>query len=160
MVKQNIVNLKQFTMDDVHNKNLVIEMLNYEEQLTKSDYGQSLYRNKLNKPFVSLTVEKALNRLTLSQFNFDTTDESVENYRMIFKTYYNSPTDYDADVLNAVHYMRNNKCMYYKSPQLNIGDKLPNCKLYDLCGENQMDLYDIINKKNFEYVMIGAFSLS
>lgn len=147
-----------FTIDDVKNKNLVIQMLNYEELITKSDTGQSLYKNKLNLPLVSLNVEKALNRLTLIHFNFDTSDESVELYRSIFKNYYRSATDYDKDVLGAVHYMRENKCVYYTKPIINIGDTIPNCDLYELDGKTKTSLYDIIN--NSDYTLIESFSLS
>ena len=151
--------IKPFTHSDVKNKELVIKMLNYEEQLTKSDYGQSLYRNTLNKPLISLNIEKAINRLVLAHFNFDTDDQSVAAYRTIFKNYYQGPTDYDPDVLNAVHYMRENKCVYYKERVLQVGDKLPNCGLYNLDGKIQVELHDLIDK-NSKYTMIGAFSLS
>lgn len=156
MGKQKINNLNPFTINDVKNKQLVIQMLNYEEQLTKSDYGQSLYKNTLNKPLISLTIEYAINRLVLAYFEFDTTDASVAMYRTIFKTYYKSPNDYDADVLNAVHYMRENKCVYYKMPVLQIGDKIPDCVLYNLNG-TETTLYDI---PKASHTLIGAFSLS
>lgn len=149
-----------FTIDHVKNKVLVIQMLNYEEQLTKSDYGQSLYKNTLNNPLISLTIEYGINRLVLSNFGFDTTDSSVNMYRTIFKTYYNSPDDYDSDVLNAVHYMRENKCVYYKNYPLQINDKIPNCDLYELDGISKTTLYNVINKTKSKYTLIGAFSLS
>lgn len=149
-----------FTMNNVNDKELVIQMLNYEETLTKSDYGQSLYKNTLNNPLISLTIEHAINRLVLTHFGFDTTDSNVDMYRTIFKTYYNSPDDYDKDVLNSVHYMRENKCVYYKMPLLQLGDKLPNCDLYKLNGETLTNLHDVINKFNSTYTLIGAFSLS
>lgn len=151
---------KQFTLNDVNNKELVILMLKYEEQLTKSNYGQSLYKNELNNPYTSLTVEKALNRLTLKHFNFDTSDASVENYRLIFKTYYSSPSNYDQDVINSSFYMRNNKCMYYKSKKLNVGDLIVDCQLYNLDGINKMSIHDILHKNEFNYAMLCAFSLS
>lgn len=160
MGKKDISQSKPFTSDDVKNKQLVIQMLNYEEQLTKSDIGQSMYKNTLNRPLVSLNIEKSLNRLTLTHFNFDTTDKSVETYRTIFRTYYKSADDYDQDVLNAVHYMRENKCVYYKTPPLQIGDKIPNCTLYNLDGKVTTTLYDVINKRNADYTVIAAFSLS
>jgi len=159
-IEQNIGNAIPFTITNVKNKELVIQMLNYEEQLTKSNYGQSLYKNTLNKPLISLTIEYAINRLVLAKFGFDTTDRSVSMYRTIFKTYYNSPHDYDPDVLNAVHYMRENKCVYYKMPPLQINDKIPNCELYNLDGITKTTLHDTINNLNSKYTLIGAFSLS
>ncbi len=160
MGKSKIINAKPFTIYDVKNKQLVIKMLNYEEHITKSDNGQGLYKNTLNMPLTSLNVEKILNRQTLMNFGFDTTDESVEMYRTIFKNYYNSPTDYDKEVLNAVHYMRENKCVYYKSPIINVGDVIPNCEIYELDGKTKTSLHDIINKNKSTYTLIESFSLS
>ena len=57
---------------------------------------------------MSLDVEKMINRIVLNYFGFDTSNESVENYRTIFRTYFKSPNDYDVEVINSVHYMREN----------------------------------------------------
>ncbi len=160
MGRSNIINPKSFTLNDVKNKGLVIQMLNYEEQITKSDNGQGLYKNTLNMPLISLNIEKILNRQTLMHFGFDTTDASVEMYRTIFKNYYNSPTDYDKEVLNSVHYMRENKCVYYQSPIINVGDIIPNCEIYELDGKTETSLYDVINKNKANYTLIESFSLS
>ena len=144
---------KTFGKQDVQNRDLVIKMLKYEEELTKSDYGQSLYKNTLNKPLISLTIEKAINRLVLQHFNYEPSDESVDNYRTIFKTYYKSPFEYDKEVLDSVHYMRENKCVYYKTLPLKIGDTVPDCKLHNTT------LYELIDKSK-DYTMVAAFSLS
>lgn len=149
-----------FTHQHVLDKELVCKMLSREEKVTKSEYGQSMYRNVLNKPFVSLTVEFAINRKVLSDFGFDTSDKSVDTYRTIFKTYYNGPTDYDADVINSVHYMRENKCVFYTADKLNIGDKIPDCKLYNLDGMTTTSLYDVIAQENANHTVIAAFSMS
>lgn len=152
--------LKKFTPDDVNNRELVIQMLKYEEELTKSDEGQSLYKNKLNCPLRTLTVEKILNRMTLTKFDFSNEDDDVETYRTIFKTYYKSPDDYDNEVISSVHYMRENKCVYYKTPPLKLGEKIPDCKLFNLDGTTQTTLHDIINKRNAKYTVVAAFSLT
>ena len=115
-----------FTNNNVKDKQLVINMLKYEEEIAKGETGQSLYRNEYLEPHETLKVEKALNRLTLTQFGFDTSEESVENYRTIFRTYFNSPDDYDADVINSSYYMRENKCVFYKNPDLKLGEEVPN----------------------------------
>ena len=152
--------LKKFEQKDVNNKSLVILMLKYEEQLTKSEFGQSLYKNILNRPLVSLNVEKTLNRLTLSHFDFDTSDENVEMYRNIFRTYFKSPTDYDKDVINSVHYMRENKHVFYNNKEIKVGDIIPNCDLFDYNSMNKSSLYDILGERKSNHTIMAAFSLS
>lgn len=159
MGKTNIIQLKEFTLNDANNKNLVIKMLKYEEQLAKGDFGKMMYTNPLNNPFTSLTVEKALNRKTLQEFGFDTSDTSLNNYRSIFKTYFKSPYDYDKDIIDASYYMRNNRCVFYTSKKLNINDIMPNFELYTI-NNTITSIYDIINKNNVEYTIIAGFSLS
>ena len=150
-----------FTPDNVKDKELVIKMLQYETEYATSDNGQALYKNSLNNPLVSLTVEKTLNRITLSHFGFENDDTSVETFRTIFRTYYKSPDDYDEEVINASYYMKGNKCMFYKEKDIKIGDVIPNCNLCEMDGETQTTLYDIIQKEeNANYVLICGFSMS
>jgi len=149
-----------FTKDDILNRDLIIKMLKYEDEIGKSEIGQSMYRNELNDSFTSLTVEKALNRMTLSHFGFDTTDDSLYNYRSIFLMYYRSPHEYDKEVIDSVYYMRENKCVFYKSDKLNIGDKIPDCPLFEMDGKTKTTLYDVILNSPTEKTMFASFSLS
>lgn len=151
---------KPFTHNDVKNRDLVIKMLKFEEQYTKSEAGQSLYGDILNDPMISLTVEKMINRITLEHFDFDTDDENVETYRTIFRNYYKSSTDYDKEVLDSVHYMRENKCVYYNHKPLNIGDTIPDCNLLKINGKDVTSIYNEIKDKNYKYTLLAAFSLS
>lgn len=151
---------RPFTTDHIKDKTLVIKMLEFEEEFSKSAKGQMMYKNPLNKPYTSLVVEKAINRITLDKFKFDTSDESVENYRKIFRTYYRSPDDYDKDVINSVHYMRENKCVFYKKPVINVGEKIPNCELVERDGKTKTTLYDAIKKEDGHHTVFAAFSLS
>lgn len=151
---------KRFTRESVLNKDLVIQMLRHEEQITKSSFGQNMYRNSFNKPFVSLTVEKALNRQTLSDFGFDTSDESVEMYRTIFKQYFKTPHEYDKEVIGSVHYMRENKCVFYNREPMKFGQKIPNVNLYQLDGTTETTLHDCIGSPAPKYTIFAAFSLS
>lgn len=149
-----------FTRDSVLNRDLVIQMLCREEEITKSQKGQDMYRNSYNNPFISLEVEKALNRMVLSEFGFTTTDEDVSQYRTIFKTYFKSPEDYDREVIGSVHYMRENKCVFYKHPRMKTGQRIPNVDLYRLDGINKTSLYDAIGHPRPQYTLFAAFSLS
>lgn len=149
----------KFTLDHIQIKELVINMLKYEDQLMFSDVGKSIYNNYYYYPTKSLDAVYTLHRIVLNEFDFDTSDESVDNYRKIFSYYYKSPIDYDIDVLSSVFYMRENKCVYYKSPMLKIGDTLPNCRLYELNGKSETNIYDQLGN-NFRYGFIAGFSIS
>lgn len=151
----------QFTQDNVLDKELIIRMLRREEEIVRSTEGQNRYRNPENKPFRSLTNEYAINRMVLAEFDFDPSTQSVKSYRNIFRTYYRSPTDYDEEVLNSVHYMRNNRCVYYTSPVISIGQDLPNADLFCIDGQTPKTLHDIIDiSKPFRYFIVAGFSLS
>ena len=150
-----------FTLDHVKNKDLVIKMLLWEQDLMRSKEGQDRYRNELNLSYVSLTNEYAFQRQTLSHHGFDTTDLSVENYRKIFSTYFNSPDDYDHDVINSAYYMKNNRCIYYKSPIIEVGQVIPDVPLFSSDGKTEMTLYDIIQQNGRRNMtIIAAFSMS
>lgn len=151
---------KPFTHDNVSNRKLVIKMLKHEEQITKGEYGQSMYRNVYNKPFISLHVEKALNRKVLADFGFDTSETSVEMYRTIFKTYFKTPKQYDREVIESVHYMRENKCVFYENPPMKIGEIVPNVVLFRMDGKTETTLHDVIGYPRPHYTIYAAFSLS
>jgi hypothetical protein len=148
-----------FTMKHVRDKSLIIAMLKYEDIYGNGEEGQIYYETELNFPRSSLMVVYSFHRQTLDHFGFDTSNKSVENYRKIFSTYYNSPTDYDADVLNSVYYMRENKCVYYTSPEIKVGDKLKDCALLTAEGK-EIKLFDILKQHKYTHATIGAFSNS
>lgn len=150
--------LTDFTEEHILNKDLIIQMLRYEEEQIRSKEGQERYQNPLNRARVSLDNEYAFNRMTLAHFSFSTTDSSVANYRKIFRTYFRSPTDYDKDVISSSHYMRNNRCVFYTAPVLKPGDQIPDCPLYHLDGTTQTSLHQLVQDSG--KTMICAFSLS
>ena len=150
---------KKFTLDDVKNKQLVIKMLSSEHEYGTSDVVKNMYENKIVYPIHDLTITYAVHRHILNKFGFDTSDESVQNYRKIFKHYYNSPYDYDKDVISSVYYMKYNKCIFYKEPVINVGDSIINCNLLDING-NKTSLFSILDKNTFTNAFIGAFSNS
>lgn len=147
-----------FTEEHIHNRELVIQMLRYEERLIRSEEGQARYRNPYNRARVSLDNEYAFNRMTLAHFHFNTTDENVANYRKIFRTYFRSPIDYDKDVIESSHYMRNNRCVFYTAPALKPGDQIPDCRLYHLDGATTSSLHELV--QDSAKTMVCAFSLS
>lgn len=154
----NTNNIRGFTHTDVLSRDLVINMLRYEDSIGRSEVGQNMYKNLFNEPRVSLNVEKALNRMTLSKFNFDTSEESLANYRTVFRTYYKGPNDYDHEVINSVYYMRNNRCVFYTEPKISVGDKIPDCTVYELDGQTPVTVHSLL--KQASHTLFAAFSMT
>jgi len=150
---------KKFTQKDVNNRSLVIKMLKYEDSIVFSKEGQDRFRNILNAPRSSTENMHAFHRMTLHNFGFTTEDDDVRNYRSIFKHYFKSPDVYDKEVVDSVHYMRENRCVFYKSEPLNVGDTAPNCRLFHLDGTTKTTLHDQLNQDG-GMTMVCAFSNS
>ena len=159
MGKTKFVEYKPFTIDHIKNKQLIMDMLKYEDTLIHGDTGHQIFTDPSYKNQYSLFSTYTIHRMVLQKFGFNTSHLDVANYRSIFSNYYRSPTDYDPEVLNSVTYMRENKCVYYNQPIINIGDKLPNCEIYEIDGKTKTTLYDKIGT-GFNYMLIGGFSHS
>jgi len=164
-----------FTEETIKNRQLILEMLKWEDQFYFSPQGQSIL-SSFGDPTTSLDGMKAIQRLTLTHYNFNSSDQSLASYRRIFYHYYKDHNDYDHDIINSVYYLRENRILYYISPQLNIGDKIPDVTLYTIDGK-EMSLYSIINdvrgindkniidideleEKNEKDIVLASFSLS
>lgn len=152
-------NLIDFTEDHIKDRNLIISMLKYEDSLILGEVADYVFKSGVFELFNNLETTFIFHRMTLNKFNFNSDDESVKNYRKIFKYYYNGPTDYDVEVINSVAYMRENRCVFYTEEKLNKGDNLPNIELFKLDGKTKVKLYDEINKDD-NLTFIGAFSNS
>ncbi len=154
-----VSNLVNFTQKDIENRKLIIQILKYEDSLILGSVGDNIFKSNAFELFTDLETTYIFHRLTLNYFNFESDDESVENYRKIFSHYYKSPTDYDKEVIESVAYMRENRCVFYTSEKLNIGDTFPDSELYELDGKTKVSIYNKINKED-NYTIIGAFSNS
>ncbi len=103
----------------------VIEMLLHEDSIIHSPEGTGIYKTLAHLPRKqTLEPEYLINGLTLKHFGYANTMANVKEYRSIIGKYYRSATDYDKDVMASVTYFRENKCLYYTSPELHVGDKL------------------------------------
>jgi hypothetical protein len=158
-MKWNHHNILPFTVSDIKNRELVLKMLKYEDEIIHGDVGKSIYENESYEHFSSLETIYVMHRITLNAFGFKTNDDDIQNYRKIFKNYYNSPTDYDKEVIESVTYMRENKCIYYTGKNYNVEDLFENVELYDLTGKNKINLFDKINSDD-NYTIVGTFSNS
>ena len=159
MGKTETTTTRPFTMKDVSDRELVLRMLRHEDAIILGEQGAKIYRDPLNLPRVSLHPEFTIHRKVLTDHGFDTSDESVANYRRIFRHYYRSPTDYDAEILSSVVYMRENKCVYYTRPPITVGDRLPDSRLYDLDGVTTTGVHEALGN-DFDYAFVAGFSSS
>lgn len=148
---------KKFTLETLKERDLIINMLKYEDSIIRGETGKKIYTNPTYNYTKSFDAEHAIIRLVLDNFDFETDDSAIENYNKIFKTYYNSPTDYDSEVLKSVAYMRENKCVYYTKPEIKVGDTINNCLLYDVDG-NKTSIIESLGE--FEHAFIAGFSNS
>ena len=151
--------LQNFTNEIILNRNLIIEMLKYEDKVIHSDLGKNIYNDNSYEHYTTHEAMYAIHRIVLSEFGFKTDDNDVNTYRKIFQIYYSSPLVYDKEVVDSVSYMRENKCLYYTGKDYGIGDIFEDINLYDLSGKNKIMLFDKINKDD-KYTFIGAFSTS
>ena len=150
---------RPFTVAQVADRPLVLKMLRYEDALMLGPEGAAIYGDPTIPHLSSLETFYILHRATLAAHGFSTTDADVENYRKIFSHYYRSPHDYDAEIIGAVAYMRENKCVFYKSPPITIGDKAPDVPLQTIAGIHT-SLYKVLAENHHEHVFVGAFSNS
>lgn len=145
-----------FTPTDIANRELVLRLLRYEDALYMSPAGQAILARPDFSNIFSLDAGKRIQRDTLIANGFSSTDASLATYRTIFQHYWRSASDYDAEVLAAVFYMRENRCLYYTAPDLVIGDTVPDCPLLELDG-TPTSVHAVCGSKP---TMLAAFSLS
>lgn len=148
--------LNKFTKEHVLNKKLIIQMLQYEDSYGRNQ-GQQIHEIYDEH---TLNPSDAITRHVLLHFNFDSCDGNVNMYKTIFRTYFHSAKDYDEEVINSVYYMKNNKCVYYTEPKMNIGDVIKNCSLLTLECNNITLFKSIDNIKPFNHLFLCAFSMS
>jgi hypothetical protein len=150
----------EFTQEHLLDRDLIIRMLKHEEDIATSQWGQKRYKDPLNRVSISLDNEYAFNRRTLHDFGFSNSDQSVQNYRTIFRTYFKDPLNYDKEVIGSSYYMRNNRCVYYTAKPILAGELLPNCRLYMSDGVTETDLHTAIGGDGVRKALVCAFSNS
>lgn len=154
--------LKDFTPSDIANRDLILAMLQYENKLFFSEEGQRVMAEPGMNNLTSLEGSKTVQRLTLNHFGFNSAEQDLSHYRTIFHHYYHSAFDYDEEILSSVFYMRANRCLYYKTPELERGDTVPDCELYNIDTNSSCRLYDILADpdKSRPKTILAAYSLS
>jgi hypothetical protein len=144
-----------FTISHVKNRELVKQMLEYENYI----FFTPLVQNMFTDPKYSGVIPyKKLHQMVLEHFDFYPSLMNVQNYEKIFRHYYKSPINHDKEIINSVVYMRENLRIHYINPIIEVNNIAPNVPIYDLCGV-LINLYQIINPKA-QYCFVAAFSLS
>lgn len=151
--------LVPFNVEQVNDKDLVIRMLKYEEEYNREN-NIAIYQGEMYSHLPDIEKIKRINRATLLHFGFDTSDESVKNYKRIFRTYFRSAEDYDEEVINSSYYMRYNRCVFYVEPIINVGDQIPDCKLLTVDNQEEVSLHNIIKEYDGVYTLVAAFSMT
>jgi len=155
--------LKEFTEQHILDKPFVLKMLQYEDQLYLSDKGQEIVGSVGMHNISSLEGGKTIQRQTLRHFGFDPSSQNLKRYRTIFHHYYISSTDYDKDILQSVYYLRANRCLYYTTPYLKLGDHIPDVPLYDMTNNKETSVYSVLssNKNPHQtHTILASFSSS
>lgn len=150
---------RPFMESDISNKELILTMLRHEDSLMLGPAGAAIFADKTLPHLTDLDTYFIFHRAALSAHGFTTTGEDVANYRKIFSHYYAGPQAFDADVLGAVCYMRQNKCVYYTAPLIHLGDDAPNTDLLTLNGA-RTSLFEMLDTQKHAYTFVGAFSNS
>ena len=152
--------LKAFGPSDLEDRELVLRMLRHEDAIHYSELGQDIHRNPYNGSLVSLAPRRIVERMVLTHFGFTTDEESLTLYTQIFRHYCDAGKGLDEEIMNSVYYLRHNLCLRFRSPELKVGDRLPNCTtLLDLQGNpSSADLHTLV--KAHGHTMICAFSSS
>lgn len=148
-----------FRVEHVGDRGLVLRMLRFEDEVIHSERGASIYQRHPDSA-TSLIPEKTIHRVVLKHFGFDTSDQSVEIYRTIFRQYYRSPIDFDQEIMQAVTYMRENRTVFYTTPSIEIGSTLPDAPLLLLDSGKPTSVSEQLNKHDFRYAFVGGFSTS
>jgi hypothetical protein len=150
--------LSKFTIEHLDNRQLIINMLKHEDSIIHGDIGKTIFEDPSYEHFSSLEGMHTIHRIVLHDFNFINDDEAVQKYKKIFLKYYKSPSEYDKEVLDSVTYLRENKSLYYTSPDYDVGDKFKPIAVYDV-SKNLVNLKDKINPGD-RYTIIEGFSTS
>lgn len=149
----------KFAQNDIKNRDLILKMLHDEDEYYLSTEGQNIIKDLGRANVFSLNAPKTIQRKILEKYGFESDEESLATYRTIFQYYYNSPLDYDKDILSSVYYMRENRLLYYTSKKLGVDDIIPNTELLEINGDSK-SLFDILDEEPNKITILAAFSLS
>lgn len=150
--------LKPFTIDDLYNRKLMLEMLRKEDELFMSKLGQEHLTQ--HGGLTSLEGNKVLQRDILNRFGYLADDDSLRLYRSVIHVYYKSPQEYDREIMNSVVYLRENRLLYYDTMKPRIGQKYVDVDLLTLDGTETVKLSSLMPPKPKTKLLVASFSTS
>jgi len=138
----------------------VLRIMRLEDSIIHGAEAMAMYADHDTYPDCgSLEIEFAINRMALSRSGFATEDASVKIYRQTMHRYYASPTEYDAEVMSAVTYLRENKILYYTAPKLRLGqDVTPLLAKCDMLRPDGSAAGSLLESCKTPRVLVGGFS--
>lgn len=159
--EQKIRVLKDFTQENVEDRDLILKMFKYEDSLLLGDIGQKIYKSYKGSQVTHMEAEKDIARLVLKHFGFSDKKSSLDVYRKnIGKTYYSDSKTYDEEIAYAVVYRRQNKLLYYTTPEIKINQIAPDISSLYTLDETKFSLHNYIDKSKCEKLLVCAFSAS
>jgi len=148
---------QNFTLKHIKDRDLILNMLRYENDYYMSSAGQEIIRDPATDSLYDLIGPKIIQRKTLQHFGFNGDDDDLDKYRQIFQHYYFSPSDFDKEVLAAVYYFKYNRLLYYTTEKPVKDDNIPDVELLTLQGKPCRLYEHLTGSDNY---IIAAFSLS
>jgi len=137
-----------FTKSHLKKRELVINLVDTENEIVNDEkIGLAIYKDIESNEDCQLLIH----RLVLQKHGFDTSDDSMFMYRKLYK-YWNN----DLEIQSKIVYTSENRQLYYNTPIINMGDKIPPVHVYSLSGTTKVSLYDELT--NFNYALIYSFS--
>lgn len=143
-----------FNASHIEDRDLVLRLLRYEDALFLSPAGQAVFANPAMSNIFSLEAGKTIQRATLCAHGFSATDASVAAYRTIFRRWSEDP-----EILRAVFYLRENRCLYYTSPEIRMGDVVPDSPLLELSSDTT-SVHSVLAEQLSARTILAAFSVS
>ncbi len=131
-------------MESLTNRETLLEMLQAEDKIRRSQEIQELYDQLKN----NLELENVLQKNLLQSFGFEPTEENLLRYRRT-RVFYAD----DQEIKNAVMYI---KYDIMKKGDLRINDLAPDINLYHLDG-SQTNLLEFM-KQDRPLIVVGSSS--
>jgi hypothetical protein len=132
----------KFILNNV-SRDLVIEMLTFEQKIRYSKEIQDIYTMQYNaskdKNYEPINIERAIQQYVLKRFGFESDMSSLEEYWKIPSTYWD-----DEEVKNSIFYMKLN---IFQFPSIKKGDNMIDANLVNYETNEELMLSSLQTNK-------------